>query len=341
MHVQAVHINSPTGAREEGIGAYLMAKMYFHADDFGITVEQARDILSLSTLCGGNGALNSLSIFVNSPSFPESSKLLLPFLCEEDLRICLHLNLVEGPCVSNPSLIPLLVDERGMFRHDFLGLLKLGVSSHRTEVLTQITLECRNQIKKFVHTFPILRQKLCLDSHQHTHAVPLVYKALGRALVAEGCKVRTLRAPLDPLKVYRNIETLPAPKRRNCGSDTGKVSIPPINRSKVFLIDMLWQRCDVNVIPWASAKPEESPLFCGVALSGEMHRFNASLLQAFEAEAARQHRSLEILFHPVSVPLEECLDPQNTPFAQACASPNRDKESLVLKEIPTASQADR
>ena len=34
----------------------------FHADDYGITEQQAADILKLSQVCGGQGALSSVSI---------------------------------------------------------------------------------------------------------------------------------------------------------------------------------------------------------------------------------------------------------------------------------------
>lgn len=312
----------------------LLANTYFHADDFGITAKQARDILSLSSACNGTGALNSLSIFANSPIFPESSALLLPFSNNEEIRICLHLNLVEGPCVSEPTRIPLLVNKQGMFRRDFLGLLALNRGIHRTEARAQIALECQNQIRKFINAFPATREQICIDSHQHTHAIPLVFEALSQALAEEGCLVRTLRAPLDPLTVYRAAQTQAGKAAVDEGPSEGRASVPLSNRAKVFLIDLLWKKCPINAVPWECNASKIAPLFCGVALSGAMHRFNPSLLEAFEVEAARQHRPLEILFHPVSVPLTECLDPQNKPFAQACASSNRDGEALVLKRIP-------
>ena len=38
-----------------------------------------------------------------------------------------------------------------------------------------------------------------LDSHQHVHAVPIVYRALAQALTKENCLVKRLREPIDPL----------------------------------------------------------------------------------------------------------------------------------------------
>ena len=54
-----------------------------------------------------------------------------------------------------------------------------------------------------------------------------------------------------------------------------------------------------------------------------------------EARAAEQGRDLEVLFHPISVPIEQCLDPENLPFAQACASPNRDAEAELIASLST------
>ena len=99
---------------------------FIHADDFGITPGQAKAILSLSSSCGGSGALNSVSIFANSPAFYEAASLAQPYVRRGVLRVCLHLNLVEGPSVADPKRIPLLVNERGMFDNNFMGLFKLA-----------------------------------------------------------------------------------------------------------------------------------------------------------------------------------------------------------------------
>ena len=99
---------------------------FIHADDFGITPGQAKDILSLSSSCGGDGALNSVSIFANSPAFHEAASLAQPHANRGVLRVCLHLNLVEGPSIADPKRISLLVNERGMFDNDFVGLLQAG-----------------------------------------------------------------------------------------------------------------------------------------------------------------------------------------------------------------------
>lgn len=304
--------------------------VFFHADDYGITLQQAKDILALSSACGGTGALNSISIFANSPAYEESLQLAKPFVKEGKIEIGLHLNLVEGRCLSNPLNVPLLVNDQGFFKNDFLSLLRLSKTKQRNELLAQISHELAAQIKRFIESLPSKKESLHLDSHQHTHCIPLVFQGLLDALNQTNAKVSCLRAPLDPLLLYRKA-------RINSKGDIrqeSSVQRPPlINRAKILLINRLRTECETELVPWSDAASDQSPLFCGIAFSGCMSRFNKALLNEFKNEAAHQNRSLEILFHPVSVPLDECLDPSHTAFAEACASTERDLEASVLREL--------
>lgn len=308
---------------------------FIHADDFGITPGQAKDILSLSSSCGGDGALNSVSIFANSPAFHEAASLAQPHANRGVLRVCLHLNLVEGPSIADPKRISLLVNERGMFDNDFVGLLKLGITN-KCEAFNQLVIECRCQIQRFLSAFPDQQLSFQLDSHQHVHAVPIVYKALAQALAEENCLVRRLREPIDPLSLYRTYgegdarvsDSVPMPQTHDVPT-----RIPMVNRAKIFLISALWRKCPVDEIPWAPNRPASAPLFSGVALSGHMDEFSKPLLASFQHEATRQTRDVEILFHPISVPIEECLDPLNKPFAEACASASRNREAELIKKL--------
>ena len=341
--------------------------MIVHADDFGITAWQARAILSLSDVCGGRGALNSVSIFANSPAFEEAARLARPFVlagraaerrattslattqpeasCRAaqrsrtrgrgarrraaDSRSGLHLNLVEGPCCADPTTIPLLVDERGMFRNDFVRLLMMSAGPQRRDLAAQTKIECEAQIERFLQLFPEMRDGMRIDSHQHVHAIPLVFDALLAALTARGVRVERMRLPSEPLGPHRRCGTLAL-------SGTA-------NRAKALLLTRLCRRVHARV-PDGCA----TPVFCGVVLSGKMSCATPQLARAFEEEAsclaavraARDRHPLlpedaqvEMLFHPVSVPVEECLDPLNAPFASACASPERDEEAQTIRRF--------
>ncbi len=285
----------------------------YHADDYGITVEQARSILALSDACGGRGALQSASAFANSPAFEDAAALARPFVDAGALRIGVHLNLVEGPCVDDAADVPLLVDERGMFRHDFVGLLRLSHSAHGDELRRQARRELAAQIDRFLAAFPDERSRLCADSHQHPHAIPAVFDAVLDAVRDCGCELSQLRMPVEAI----------GPHMRH--GDVGRLL--SLNLAKDALLRWL-SRANWRKVPAGCA----TPAFCGVVLSGSMESLDEATLQALAAQAAREGRDLEVLFHPVSVPMKACLDPSNLPFARACASPGRDAEARWLRE---------
>ena len=68
-------------------------KIWFHADDYGVTIEQSQRILD----CWQKGALNSVSVLPNTLVLKEVLQLLDQADPEEtQIRRVLHLNFVEG-----------------------------------------------------------------------------------------------------------------------------------------------------------------------------------------------------------------------------------------------------
>lgn len=288
---------------------------FFHADDYGITVDQSRAILGLSKAAGGCGALNSISIFANSPSLAEAASLAASFVEEGSLHVSVHLNLVEGHPCSDPASVPLLVGPRGTFCHDFVGLLRLSLGRQRLELRAQVARELAAQIERFLIAFPDARPALRADTHQHTHAIPIVFDALMAALDASTCTLGYLRTPVEPLGPHLSS---PDSVRR----------IRPVNLAKDALLWLLW-RPNRKRMPQGCA----TALFCGVVLSGRMEQVDMNLVRSFGKLACKRGEDLEILFHPISVPRSNCLDPQNEAFATACASPSRDAEARALERL--------
>lgn len=290
--------------------------MIVHADDYGITAEQSAALLALSSRCGGNGALQSVSIFANSPIFDEAAHMARPFVDNGRLTMALHINLVEGRPCSPAHSIPLLVDERGMFSNNFVGLMTIAASSKRNELRRQIEAECTRQLTRYLSAFPLLSEHLRIDSHQHTHAVPLVYDAVLSAVEQSGARLEHLRIPCENLSAFRT-----------CGR---MGDITPTNRVKRKLLAILSKRM-------RSKLPESCSYsaFAGVALSGHMDLMDARLANALDADAQARGLDLEMLFHPISVEKTRCLDPENKSFASACASIERDKEAAVVQALET------
>ncbi|MEE0145313.1 MAG: ChbG/HpnK family deacetylase, partial [Senegalimassilia anaerobia] len=250
----------------------------FHADDYGITEQQAADILKLSQVCGGQGALSSVSIFANSPAFEAAAEMARPYVESGKLAMALHLNLVEGRPCAPVAEVPLLVNQRGTFANDFVGLLKLSMGAQRWAFRQQLQRECVAQIQRYLAAFPQMKRTMRVDSHQHTHAGPAVFDALSQAMAELGVTVTHLRCPIEPLAPHRA-----------AGSN-----MPPVNLAKDALITWLWRK-NRSKMPAAC----EVPLFCGVVLSGAMDTVDWPLLDAFESLAADRGKNVQVLFHPV------------------------------------------
>lgn len=288
--------------------------MRIHADDFGITEQQAQDILLLCATNDHEGTLNSVSILANSPFFESVARTLKPAIKSGKLEISLHINLVEGQPCAPANEIPLLLNKRGTFKHDFIGLLLHSLGSIKTSFYSQIVKECTAQIKRYLEVFPEQQHALSIDSHQHTHAIPLIFNALLEALSDCNCTLSRIRIPTEDISLYKK-----------CGLQ--KI-IPWQNRLKIKLINYLCRNIQQKIPSNCTI-----PLFCGIGFSGEMFKVTDSLINALQAKANSLDRDVELLFHPVSVPIEKCLDPLNKPFAQACASNNRDREAQKLREM--------
>lgn len=295
-----------------------MPEILFHADDFGITPEQSRRILACSGRCGGQGALNSLSVLANSPRFAECADLLDEWL--EAIHVGLHLNIVEGRCCAAPQDIPLLVDDRGFFSAGFARLLLTSAlpGERQVELRRQIALELGAQIDRFLKRFPTLRRHLRLDSHQHFHMIPVVFAALSDALAARDCAVEYLRIPAEPIRPF-----LAAPR--------SFAAIPPVNWVKNLLLNALWLINKKS--PPAHIAGGPPAVFCGLNFSGRMTSVNFGRIRpTFTRHAAAQGRSLEILFHPGGVPSpQDCLDPRKTAFVDFYTSSSREAEARAVK----------
>ncbi len=120
-----------------------------------------------------------------------------------------HLNLLEGPAVAPAAEIPLLADEKGLFRHSLASLLALcHVSSRQKKraLLTQVEREFSAQIERaqtllapqtpaesppFAAPVP-----LYLDGHLHVHAIPAFLPVLESLL--NRYALTRVRVPAEP-----------------------------------------------------------------------------------------------------------------------------------------------
>jgi chitin disaccharide deacetylase len=288
--------------------------LIFHADDYGLTINQAQRIIALTNSGENKGRLSSVSIFANSPSFEECANLIKPLVDANEMLLTLHLNIVEGPCCTPACEVPLLVDERGMFNLSFIRTFYESNYKKNEDLLVQISLEFISQIERFLEAFPDQKYTLRLDSHQHFHMIPLVYHALRLALENLAIQPDHIRIPIEETSYLK--------------SSPGLIKkIKPVNFAKHKLLSKLWKQCQKQPIPTNL----ETNYFCGIIFSSHMEDIPDSALSALNQHALRFGRQTEVLYHPIGLDSTEiALDEHKKDFVAFHRSPHRKQEAQAL-----------
>ena len=191
------------------------------------------------------------------------------------------MNWVEGRPLSETADVPLLVDENGSFQYSFIGLLKQSLGGNRRALEAQLYREIRAQLgfwkRQMGEGTPI-----SIDSHQHTHMIPLVFKTLMRAIRDEQVTVSAIRIPAEPLSPY-----LLTPSLYTAYPLTGLIKqwllkcFGLINRRELKRADL----------PYA--------LFMGAVFSGHLTEDKiAKLLPRYARLAEKCGRDIEVALHP-------------------------------------------
>lgn len=246
--------------------------IYFCADDYGMTNETCNRIEN----CIKNGALNKVSVLPNGEikNFKER-------LCESGAEIALHINLVEGFPLSNPDEVWLLTDKNKTFRYSFIGLLLLSIGAKRKEAEKQIYTEIKNQISFWRENVGFDR-KILIDSHQHTHMIPLIFKTLMKVIKEEGVEVEYLRIPREPVRLYLSEPSLYFTYR-------------PVNIIKQWLLNFFTFLNKQEI----KKSGIDCAYFMGVLFSGKMDENRVrKLIGKYIKLAEKNNKNIELAFHP-------------------------------------------
>ena len=279
--------------------------IYFCADDYGMSQESNRRIEN----CITDGVLNKVSVLPNGT--------LTDF--KERLPVCmaLHINLVEGAPLSDQKALGLLVSGDGYFRDSFVGLFFRSYSFKRKELEKAIYQEIRAQItfwkKQMGENTPVY-----LDSHQHTHLIPLVFRVLMQVIKEENLKVASLRVPAEPLMPYLRTPSL-------------YLSYGPTGIIRQWLLKVL---AIVNG-PALRRSKITHPCFMGAMFSGRMTEDRIrKLLPHYLKIAERRGQDIEIALHPgYAEQGEELIDGHRSGFEKAYFSPGRKEEFHLLQNF--------
>ena len=291
-----------------------------HADDYAVSLSASRDINAL----GGKGAVDSISIIPNMMDFDQAVSLLKDF--PQDIKRSIHLNFMEGKSCLPKETVPDLVDENSCFKVSWGSLFLTSFNPvNRGRIKNQLSTEIVAQVEKCIAARVVLPDALRLDSHQHTHMIPVVRDALFKAvekLEKKGRKVVFVRNTEDPISLYlRSFKSLKGFSFSNI--------------LKCMILNYFSQSFKKKL----SERNLPAGYLCGVFYSGHMDEERLkTVLPAFERLAGKNKRKVEVLFHPGSVKKEE-ITPDFTKkgFVQFHLSPNRHIEFDAISKLSGAS----
>lgn len=294
-----------------------MNKIDIHADDYGITIYASEKILELVNM----GKLTGVSVMPNMSIFDEAVELWkAKLIANRDPLISVHLNFMEGHSVSNPDYLSYLVNKKGFFNISWGTLVKYNYDYRiRGEVKSQLKREIKEQIDKVIRAYHLLEGKqLRIDSHQHTHMIPLVMESLLEVIRENNYPVEYIRISKEPWIVY-----LKHPQFYYTYRIINIIKVAVLNYYAYKNQKML----KVNGIP--------SMLLSGVFLSGKMDKDRIEVLYPkLKKYAQRKNVFLELLFHPGGILPEEIGEDFNQPKAtEFYLSNNRKIEGDTLKSI--------
>lgn len=246
--------------------------IYFCADDYGISNTGNSRIED----CLENGVLNKVSVLPNGEISDFKNRLM-----ERGATLSLHINLVEGRPLSDSADIGLLISDDGCFKYSFAGLFLLSLSSKRKEFEKQIYKEIQSQIKFWKEAIG-KDISVSVDSHQHTHMIPVVFKTLMRVIKDENLSVERLRIPSEPALPY-----ILSPSLYFSYSFSGLI------KQWILKILALVNRAELKKANLKSA------YFMGVMFSGKLNEIKIKkLLLHYLKKAKKNGKDIEIGFHP-------------------------------------------
>ena len=246
--------------------------VYFCADDYGVSVGSNLRIEN----CLTNGVLNKISVLPNGDIEDFKHR-----LASDKTSLSLHINLVEGYPLSNHADVDMLISGRGLFRYSFAGLFLLSYSPKRKELEKQIYQEIKTQLRFWKSAIgddaPVM-----IDSHQHTHMIPLVFKTLVRVIEDEGIDVSYMRISSEPILPY-----ILTPSMYLTYSPTGLLKQWILN----FLAFLNRREIKKHKL--------RSSYFMGALFSGCLDEKKIKkLLPRYQKLAEKKQMDIEIAFHP-------------------------------------------
>jgi len=160
-------------------------RLIVNADDFGLTPGVNRAIVEAHR----QGIVTSATLMANGSAFDDAIHLTQS---AQQLSIGCHVVLVDGAPVSAPSLVPTLINAKGLLSKSLNNFALRAISGNLAPA--EIQTEAVAQIQKLQAAGISVSH---LDTHKHTHMIPTVLQAL--LVAARTCGIRAVRNPFGVL----------------------------------------------------------------------------------------------------------------------------------------------
>ena len=274
-----------------------MYNVEFHADDYGISLNNSKRILELVR----DGHLDGFSIISNMSHYEECMKLLhdeWDSLPRKPL-ITVHINLIDGLKLSGMNAAS-EANQKNNIQVNSWGKLFLGSyipGPGRAILRNQIYEEVKAQISRVYEdtkNLPGIDSALRLDSHVHTHMIPIVFDAMMMAVkdLDLSGKLVYVRQSLEPMAMFMTTPGI-------------RGTFPAVNLVKNVILRLLSHRTNRIL----SNLGIEHGLLWGLCMSGHMDAERMTLLMSrMEKYAKKRDAYIEILGHPGIVLESEKLD---------------------------------
>lgn len=260
-----------------------------HADDFGQTINTSKEILELMK----NGHLDGISILPNMSVFDKCIELYeqtiseLPFIP----LMSIHLDLVEGKMLSETGNVPWTW--KGLFINSYIP------TKSNKELFNRIKEEIRYQIERAQHSICKIRSKakdigvydtnnneislnrIRIDSHQHTHMIPIVWRAL----------IEVIEEEEYTIEFVRDSHELKTPFLNNYKQNAWS----PINLVKNIILSIYAPRVE----RYAKKSQAEYRYLWGLIMSGHMDIIRIKrVMPDMVKKCEDRQMGIEMNFHP-------------------------------------------
>lgn len=291
--------------------------IYVHADDYAISPSSDADVIALCKA----GKLDSISVMPNMDICEKACEM---FLAEKEnfpkkVKVAVHLNFVEGKCVSAREKIPHLVNDKSFFTVTWLKLLIWSFSPFlRKKIRAEFACEIVLQVKRMVELGMMDSNEIRIDSHQHTHMTPIVFDALldvVEELEKDNCKVEFIRCSEDPILLYFSKTEL-------------YKTFSPVNILKCLILNSFSKKVKRGL----ASLHLPATFLCGVFFSDYMNAERVNkILPLLEKKSGKENRTFEVLFHPGTMLASELAD--EIVFRKAHTSKNRHVEYNAVMQL--------